>query len=87
MSVAYIAPEMLPRIMEPTSALLDQLGGYLSPRFRVEPVEPIAVNVSGLNPRAWPPCAHCGGNINCENYDPDTSAPLWGQDNQEGTRA
>jgi len=44
----------------------------------IEPVAPVATAVQSLNPRAWPPCKHCGGNANCEAYDPDTSAPLWG---------
>lgn len=63
-------------------ALANQLGEYHGkpPIARIDPVIGTPLD---LNPRAWPPCKHCGGNVNCENYDPDTQAPLWGRDNGE----
>ncbi len=78
MNVPYIDPAMLERIV-PTREVIDGLGEYFVTPHKYEPVEPIASNVLGLNPRAWPPCKHCGGNVNCEAYDPDTSAGLWEQ--------
>lgn len=76
MSALPISVEMLERIV-PTRDLTNNLGAYYG-AATIAPVEPIAALVTGLNPRAWPPCKHCGGNVNCSDYDPDTSAPLWG---------
>lgn len=67
-----------------TRDLANQLGDYFDAK-PIARIEPIAMPV-GLNPRAWPPCKHCGGNVHCENYDPDTQAPLWGQDNERIAR-
>lgn len=77
MSRPWIAPEMLRRIMEPTRALANDLGTYFN-ADRIEPIAPITEPVRGFNPRAWPPCKHCGGNVSCQAYEPDTSKPLWG---------
>ncbi len=57
--------------------LANELGAYHG-RDPIERVNPIDIMPLGLNPRAWPPCSHCGGNVLCENYEPDTAAPLWG---------
>ncbi len=57
--------------------LINQLGDYLA-RDPITAIPTIDVQPTMLNPRAWPPCKHCGGNVNCDNYDPDTQAPLWG---------
>ena len=57
--------------------LADELGAYYG-RDPITAPEPINVFPVELNPRAWPPCLHCGGNVSCDQYQPDTSAPLWG---------
>lgn len=57
--------------------MASQLGAYHA-RDVIEPIAPVTTAVQGLNPRAWPPCKHCGGNVQCADYEPDTSAPLWG---------
>ena len=44
----------------------------------IAPVPLVTEAIVGLNPRAWPPCKHCDAGVNCDSYDPDTSAPLWG---------
>jgi hypothetical protein len=61
-----------------TRDLANQLGDYFgkAPIARIAPVD---VQPVGLNPRAWPRCKHCGGNVNCADYDPDTQGPLWGE--------
>ena len=57
------------------------LANYFATYHGLKPIiAPTSINVFpvGLNPRAWPPCLHCGGNVSCTEYQPDTSAPLWG---------
>lgn len=66
-----------------TRELANQPGEYFG-AAKIERIPPITVMVNSLNPRAWPPCKHCGDGVNCDNYDPDTSAPLWGQNNEPG---
>ncbi|MES2902860.1 MAG: hypothetical protein V4696_01620 [Pseudomonadota bacterium] len=83
MNRPWIESAMLERIV-PTRDLINKLGEYYNaePIARIPPIETQPV---GLNPHAWPPCKCCGGNVNqCTNYDPDTSAPLWGK--KEGAR-
>lgn len=61
-----------------TRKLANKLGDYFD-RDPIPPIPLIEEMPVGLNPRAWPPCKHCGGNVRCENYVPDTAAGLWGE--------
>ena len=77
----HIDPAMIGKVMgEPEASfreLSNRLGDYFG-RDEIAPIPLITQPTAMLNPRAWPPCKHCGGNVHCEDYDPDTSAPLWG---------
>jgi hypothetical protein len=56
----------------PTDKLFDALD-----LPRIDCPEPIEEMPRQLNPYAWPACLHCGGNVHCEDYEPDTDGPLW----------